>query len=84
MSATHDELDQFRKYAAEKLCNGGGSKSLEELLEQWRSDRLTDEELQESLTSLRRGLDDVNAGRVYPARTVVEELRQRAPKTSGS
>jgi hypothetical protein len=84
VSSTPDELDQFHEYATEQLRNGGAGKSLEELLEQWRSDQITDAEFQESLMSLRRGLDDVDAGRVYPARTIIDELRRRPPTTSGS
>jgi len=79
MSATLDELAEFQQFAAEQLRNGGAALSLEELLERWRGQRPTDDELAESLASLQRGLADIEAGRVFPARTVIQELGHGLP-----
>ncbi len=79
MPATIEELAQFQQFAAEQLKNGGAAMSLEELVELWRRQRPSDDELLESLESLQRGLADIQAGRVLPARTVIEELGRGLP-----
>lgn len=79
MPATLDELAEFQRFASEQLRNGGAALSLEELLERWRGHRPADEELAESVPSLQRGLADIEAGRVFPARAVIQELGHGLP-----
>ena len=79
MTVTQTELDGFSQFAVEKIGNGGADLTLEDLVELWRAENPTDEELQESLASLERGLADAEAGRIHPADEALTELRKRLP-----
>ena len=54
-----------------------GELSLDDVFDIWRIENPSSTELTESLASLRRGLADLEAGRVFPARAVIEELREK-------
>lgn len=64
------ELSSFREYLDNRIADGETELSPEQALSDWR-------ELQESLTSIRRGLADADAGRIRPADEVFAELRAR-------
>ncbi|MFQ5730881.1 MAG: hypothetical protein ACE5KM_02885 [Planctomycetaceae bacterium] len=66
---TQTELQSFHSFVAEKLQNGGLELSPERALALWRERR-------ETIASVERGLEDVDAGRVKPAREVLERLGQ--------
>ena len=76
MAVTPEELDHFHRFSIETLANGGADLTLEDLVDLWRAENPREEELKESLASLRRGLADAEAGRVYAANEVLDELRQ--------
>jgi hypothetical protein len=61
-------------------------RTLIEVLARWKYETESDEEREETLKAIRRGLADVEAGRVMPAREAVAELRRKhnLPDLSGS
>lgn len=70
MSVSQADLDDFQRFAAEKLANEGAA-SMSELLRQWEESR----ERRETIASIKRGVADVEAGRTRPAEDVLDELR---------
>ncbi len=70
MSITKADLDDFQRFAAEKLASDD-AESMNELLRAWEASR----EQQETVDSVKRGLADVEAGRTRPAKDVLDELR---------
>jgi len=70
MSITQADLDDFQRFAAERLAKEG-AESMSELLRQWEESR----ERREAVASVKRGLADVDAGRTRPADDVLDELR---------
>ena len=71
MSKTREDLESFYQFAIARL-NKGSDTPLDELLMQWYDDRDRDA-IHEAI---RQELEDVEAGRVYPAHEVMEELRR--------
>lgn len=72
MSITRNEIDSFHRFAAAKLENGG-VQSLEEVLRQWRAARYDEE----TIESIRRGLEQANAGQLRPFDEVDAEIRAK-------
>lgn len=70
MSVTQGDLDDFQRFASERLA-GQGAESLGELLREWEAAR----ERREVIDSVRRGLADVDAGRTRPAQDALDDLR---------
>lgn len=64
----HDDLRSFHRFVGEQLDNGGAHLTPEQALALWR-ERL------ETVESVRRGLQDIEAGRSRPADEVLAELR---------
>lgn len=64
------ELSSFREYLDNRITDGATDLTPEQALSDWR-------ELRASLASIRRGLADADAGRIYPADEVFEKLRAR-------
>ena len=73
MFVTQQELDAFHRFASARLGNGGSEQTWDDLLVQWESNRDRDD----INAAIRRGLEDVEAGRHRPAEEVIEELRQK-------
>ena len=75
---TQQEIDSFHQFALDKLgLDEADELSLDDVYDIWRIEHPNSTELSESLASLRRGLADLEAGRVFPARAVIEELREK-------
>ena len=72
MTATTEEIDSFHRFATERMRNGGGDLTMDQLYDHWRAENPTDQELEESLQALKRGLADMKAGRIHPAEEVME------------
>lgn len=73
---TQQEIDSFHQFAINKLgLDDADELLLDDVFDIWRIENPSSSELSESLASLRRGLADLEAGRVFPARAVIEELR---------
>jgi hypothetical protein len=71
MPANQRELDNFHQFATSALANDGRQQELEDLLQAWRE---RDEE-SETLDSIRRGVDDVECGRVSDLDEVDAKIR---------
>ena len=72
MTVTREELDRFHRFASEKIGNGGSDLSWDELFIEWRSAGERDE----INTAIRKGLEDVEAGRVQAADEAMETIRK--------
>lgn len=73
---TRQEIDSFHQFATNQLdFDELDELSLDEVFDLWRIANPSSTEMSESLVSLRRGLADIEAGRVFSARAVIEELR---------
>jgi hypothetical protein len=73
MAVTQDELDNFHRFATDRLRNGEVDLTIDDLVIEWDSRRDRDE----INAAIREGLADVNAGRTRPANEVTEELRKK-------
>ena len=71
MQITQSDLDSFHSFASRELTNGGRAHSLEDLLQEWRCKQ---EEV-ETIASIRRGIDDAEAGRVQSLADVDASIR---------
>lgn len=73
MPVTPKELDDFTRFAAERLSHGDSVPSLEECLRQWRADR----EFQETVADVRQSLDDCANDHVKPLDQAFDDVRRR-------
>ncbi len=73
MAVTQDDLDNFHRFATERLSNGEADLTIDDLVIEWDSRRNRDE----INAAIREGLADVDAGRTRPANEVTEELRKK-------
>ena len=71
-----NDLLAFRTFIDEQL-SGETVPTVDEVLARWEYENETDEDRQETLEAIRRGLADVEAGRVVPAREAVADLRRK-------
>jgi len=69
-SPATSDLCSFREYLNQRIAGGEFELTPENALRDWR-------ELQESLRSIRRGLDDADAGRVRTAESLLDDLQAR-------
>jgi len=76
MPVTREDLDSFRRFAEEKVQNGG-AESIEELIDLWRIEHPTPEDEAEVDGIIREGIADIKAGRGRPAEVVMAELRRK-------
>jgi hypothetical protein len=67
----------FRDFLDAALSTGEATLTLDEALGFWESENQTSQEHEETLEAIRRGLADVEAGRVRPARDPIADLRRR-------
>lgn len=72
-----DDARAFRTFLEAKLIGGEPAPSLDECLALWVYENATDDEREDTLAAIRRGLADVEAGRVVPAREAIADLRRR-------
>ncbi len=77
MAISAEQLEDFHRFASEKVKNGETELTIEELLRLWRmeSDRL------ESVNAIKRGIAEVEAGRVHTLEDVDAEIRRRFDQT---
>lgn len=66
---TKDDLTSFHEFVGQQLQNGRASLTPEEVVALWR-------EHLETIESVHRGLQDIDAGRSRPADEVLDEIRQ--------
>ena len=73
MASVREEVESFHQFAKSRLAKGGPEPSLAQLYIEWQHFHE-----QESVDeAIRRGLDDIEAGRFRPADEVTESIRER-------
>jgi len=72
MPITEDEIRGFADYAKRRLGNGGAD-SLEECLQQWRAEQIDSE----TVASIRRGLDQADAGQSRAFHEVDADIQKK-------
>ncbi len=72
-----NDLLAFKGFIEEKLSNGATNLTLDEALVNWEIENQTDQEREETLQAIQRGLDDMYAGRTVDAFEFVERMRQK-------
>jgi predicted transcriptional regulator len=73
MAVTQDELDNFHRFATQRLNSCEADLTIDDLVTEWDSSRNRDE----INAAIREGLADIDAGRTRPAHEVTEELRKK-------
>lgn len=72
--ATKLEIESFHHFALAEIENGGAALSIDELFQEWRSTRPTEEELAESVAAVKAAYADYLAGdKGVPAREALRE-----------
>jgi len=77
MTITHDQLDSFHKFAAEKLDNDGADMSWPELVDHWRIENPTADEQAEIYAALDESFHDIENGRHQPTGDVIRRIRKK-------
>lgn len=67
----------FREFLDARLANGLINATLDEILDLWEYENSPQEEREETLRAIRRGLDDMYAGRTRPFEEFDAEFRRR-------
>jgi hypothetical protein len=70
---TQNELDEFHRFATERLRATAEVLSMDDLVVEWDSLRNRDE----INDAIREGLTDIEEGRTRPAGAVTEQLRKK-------
>ena len=73
MSATLEELENFSRFATQRLQQGDQLPSLEECLRQWRQDC----EQEELLSDIAAGLDEAEHGGGQPVDEAFADIRRQ-------
>jgi hypothetical protein len=71
-----NDLYAFKSFIDEQLT-AGCVPTVDEVLARWEYENESDEEREDGLNAIRRGLADVEGGRVVPARQAIVELRRK-------
>ena len=77
MSTVIEQVEAFRRFVVEQSREATSGLSLEDLFQHWCASRPSAQELEQSLQSLKRGLADVEAGRLEDADLAIRETRTR-------
>jgi hypothetical protein len=78
MQLTLDELDRFHRFAEEKLSNGNGDLTLEDLVEMWSFENPSPERQREDLLAVKAALRDVDNGdRGIPVDEMIQKMRDK-------
>jgi hypothetical protein len=72
-----NELQEFHRFVAEKLANGGAGLSPEEVVGEWRILHPNADELTESAAVLRQAIAEADRGEYLPADRVIADTRQK-------
>ena len=72
-----NDLQAFRTFIDEGLADGGAGLTLDEALARWDHENASDEEREETRAAIRRGLADIDAGRVRPFEEFDREFRTK-------
>jgi hypothetical protein len=72
-----NDLLAFKGFIDEQIAIGDTVPTVDEVLARWEYENESDEQRNETLEAIRRGIADVEAGRLIPAREAVAELRRK-------
>jgi hypothetical protein len=73
-----NDLRAFKHFIDEKLSNGGGNLTVDEVLSLWDIETQSATERQETVQALREALDDMRSGDTgIPAREFLAEARRK-------
>ncbi len=72
-----NDLRAFKGFIDEQLANGGVDLTLDEALDRWEYENSPQEERDETIRAIQRGLDDMYAGRTVDAFEFIERMRQK-------
>lgn len=73
MIFSQKDLDSFHQFASRAIALRGQGLSIDELVEQWRAEQ----EREETIESVRRGVEDADAGRVRSLAEVDKAIREK-------
>ncbi len=73
MSLSQSDIDSFHLFASQELTHLGPGQDLEEIVRRWQTQR----EEAEALASIRRGVEDAEAGRFQDIGTVDKGIREK-------
>jgi predicted transcriptional regulator len=76
-----NDLRAFRGFIDERLADGEANLTLDEALARWEYENATEEDREETLGAIQRGLDDANAGRTVDAFEFVERMRHKLQRS---
>lgn len=69
-----NDLRAFKGFIDEQLANSGADLTLDEALARWEYENSPEEEREETIRAIQRGLDDMYAGRTKPAEEALRDL----------
>ena len=69
-----NDLRAFKVFIDDQLANGGTELTLDEALSRWEYENSPEEEREETIRAIQRGLEDMYAGRTKPAEEVLRDL----------
>jgi hypothetical protein len=72
-----NELQEFHRFVAEKLANGGAGLSPEEVVDEWRILHPNADELTEGAALLRQALAEADRGEFVPAERIIADIREK-------
>ncbi len=82
MSTVIEQVESFRQYVLEQSQSAATDISLEDLFQRWSASHPSAQELEQRLQSLKRGLADVEAGRLVDADQAIHETHTRLQRTA--
>jgi hypothetical protein len=78
VSTTEQEIEDFARFAKQRLSDGASGRSLDELFDMWRTANPSAEELTESVGAVKAALCDMEAGDTgIPADEHLAQLRSK-------
>jgi hypothetical protein len=72
-----NDLQAFRSFTDDELAHGGAGITLDEALARWDYENSSEEEREEIRVAIRKGLADIDAGRVRPFEEFDREFRAK-------
>jgi hypothetical protein len=78
MAITQNELDDFHRFASQRLGNGGGELSLPELVDLWMLEHPSTAEQAEVKEIVRQGNADIESGNYRSIDQFMDDFSQEA------
>jgi len=78
MAVTQEQIDQFHRFASERVSRRGGVASLEELIDLWRIENPSPDQAREDLLAVKAAVRDMENGeRGQPRDEFARQFRAR-------